>query len=80
MCCYFTSGAWISSEMEDWVIGLREIDDGAWGGSVEQIGDEEAGRRAREKKKLTDELRDEGGQRARETGELRDEGDERPVS
>ena len=52
MCCYFTSGAWISSEMEDWVIGLREIDDGAWGGSVEQIGDEGAGRRAREKKKL----------------------------
>ena len=32
------------------------------------------------KKKLTDELRDEGGQRARETGELRDKGDERPVS
>ena len=52
MCCYFTSGAWISSEMEDWVIGLREIDDGAWGRSVEQIGDEGAGRRAREKKKL----------------------------
>ena len=42
-------------------------------------GDEE-GRRAREKKKLTGELRDEGGRRARETGELRDEGDERPVS
>ena len=32
------------------------------------------------KKKLTGELRDEGGRRARETGELRDEGDERPVS
>ena len=32
------------------------------------------------KKKLTGELRDEGGRRARETGELRDEGDDRPVS
>ena len=38
--------------MEDWVIGLKEIDDGAWAGSVEQIGDEGAGRRAKEKKKL----------------------------
>ena len=32
------------------------------------------------KKKLTSELRDEGGRRAKETSELRDEGDERPVS
>ena len=34
------------------MIGLREIDDGAWAGSVEQIGDEGAGWRAKEKKKL----------------------------
>ena len=33
-----------------------------------------------ERKKLTGELRDEGGRLARETGELWDEGDERPVS
>ena len=34
------------------MIGLRETDDGAWAGSVEQIGDEGVGRQAKEKKKL----------------------------
>ena len=51
--------------MEDWVIGLREIDNGAWGGSVEQIGDEGAGRQAKEKKKIEEERR-EAGEREKE--------------
>ena len=45
--------AWgLRTNWASWAMGLGEIGDGAWGGSVEQIGDEGAGRRAREKKKL----------------------------
>ena len=49
------------------MMGLGEIGDGAWAGSVEQISDEGVGRRAREKKKLRKkEERKEVGEREKE--------------
>ena len=38
--------SWIDDEMEDWVMGIGEIGDRAWGGSAEQINDEGVGQRA----------------------------------